>query len=78
MTMKTFSLLFLSSSVGRVAALSMMGKATDIKAVPYFWTAMFGKSIRYAGTKQTFTLTYSVNMLMKNDLSFKYNTVAMA
>ncbi|XP_056602552.1 apoptosis-inducing factor 3 isoform X1 [Triplophysa dalaica] len=34
---------------GRVAALSMMGKATDIKAVPYFWTAMFGKSIRYAG-----------------------------
>ncbi|TRY87461.1 hypothetical protein DNTS_035291 [Danionella cerebrum] len=34
---------------GRVAALSMMGKASDIKTVPYFWTAMFGKSIRYAG-----------------------------
>uniref|UniRef100_A0A673NN14 Apoptosis-inducing factor 3-like n=1 Tax=Sinocyclocheilus rhinocerous TaxID=307959 RepID=A0A673NN14_9TELE len=34
---------------GRVAALSMMGKASEIKTVPYFWTAMFGKSIRYAG-----------------------------
>ncbi|XP_073696210.1 apoptosis-inducing factor 3 [Garra rufa] len=34
---------------GRVAALSMMGKASDMKTVPYFWTAMFGKSIRYAG-----------------------------
>uniref|UniRef100_A0A8C2I1W1 Apoptosis inducing factor mitochondria associated 3 n=1 Tax=Cyprinus carpio TaxID=7962 RepID=A0A8C2I1W1_CYPCA len=34
---------------GRVAALSMMGKASDTKTVPYFWTAMFGKSIRYAG-----------------------------
>ncbi|XP_022053818.1 apoptosis-inducing factor 3 isoform X1 [Acanthochromis polyacanthus] len=34
---------------GRVAALSMMGRATDIKTVPYFWSAMFGKTIRYAG-----------------------------
>lgn len=36
-------------TTGRVAALSMMGKASDTKTVPYFWTAMFGKSIRYAG-----------------------------
>ncbi|XP_046697533.1 apoptosis-inducing factor 3 isoform X1 [Silurus meridionalis] len=34
---------------GRVAALGMMGKVSDIRTVPYFWTAMFGKSIRYAG-----------------------------
>ncbi|KAK9522716.1 hypothetical protein VZT92_019162 [Zoarces viviparus] len=34
---------------GRVAALSMMGRAADIKTVPYFWSAMFGKTIRYAG-----------------------------
>uniref|UniRef100_A0A673CZV9 Apoptosis inducing factor mitochondria associated 3 n=1 Tax=Sphaeramia orbicularis TaxID=375764 RepID=A0A673CZV9_9TELE len=34
---------------GRVAALSMMGQATEIKTVPYFWSAMFGKTIRYAG-----------------------------
>lgn len=37
------------SSTGRVAALSMMGRATEIKTVPYFWSAMFGKTIRYAG-----------------------------
>uniref|UniRef100_A0A669C5F1 AIF family member 3 n=1 Tax=Oreochromis niloticus TaxID=8128 RepID=A0A669C5F1_ORENI len=34
---------------GKVAALSMMGRATEIKTVPYFWSAMFGKTIRYAG-----------------------------
>uniref|UniRef100_A0A672FEW2 Apoptosis inducing factor mitochondria associated 3 n=1 Tax=Salarias fasciatus TaxID=181472 RepID=A0A672FEW2_SALFA len=34
---------------GRVAALSMMGRASEIKTVPYFWSAMFGKTIRYAG-----------------------------
>lgn len=26
-----------------------MGRATEIKTVPYFWSAMFGKTIRYAG-----------------------------
>lgn len=40
-------LLFVSS--GRVAALSMMGRAADIKTVPFFWSAMFGKTLRYAG-----------------------------
>ncbi|XP_062398650.1 apoptosis-inducing factor 3 isoform X1 [Sardina pilchardus] len=34
---------------GRVAALNMIGRPTEVKTVPYFWTAMFGKSIRYAG-----------------------------
>uniref|UniRef100_A0A3Q4GMF6 AIF family member 3 n=1 Tax=Neolamprologus brichardi TaxID=32507 RepID=A0A3Q4GMF6_NEOBR len=34
---------------GKVAALSMMGRATEVKTVPYFWSAMFGKTIRYAG-----------------------------
>lgn len=36
-------------SQGRVAALNMIGRPTEVKTVPYFWTAMFGKSIRYAG-----------------------------
>uniref|UniRef100_A0A8D3DJ00 AIF family member 3 n=1 Tax=Scophthalmus maximus TaxID=52904 RepID=A0A8D3DJ00_SCOMX len=34
---------------GRVAALSMMCRVTEMKTVPYFWSAMFGKTIRYAG-----------------------------
>lgn len=37
------------SSSGRSAALSMMGRAADIKTVPFFWSAMFGKTLRYAG-----------------------------
>ncbi|XP_048854685.1 apoptosis-inducing factor 3 isoform X2 [Brienomyrus brachyistius] len=39
---------------GRVAALNMMGRIVEIKTVPYFWTAMFGKSIRYAGHGEGF------------------------
>ncbi|XP_016898151.1 apoptosis-inducing factor 3-like [Cynoglossus semilaevis] len=27
----------------------MIGQATEMKTVPYFWSAMFGKTIRYAG-----------------------------
>lgn len=40
---------YLTQTTGRVAALGMMGRATDFKTVPYFWSAMFGKTIRYAG-----------------------------
>lgn len=39
-----------TQTTGRVAALGMMGRTTDFKTVPYFWSAMFGKTIRYAGT----------------------------
>ncbi|XP_070204944.1 apoptosis-inducing factor 3-like isoform X2 [Littorina saxatilis] len=34
---------------GRIAALNMLGKSTAIRSVPYFWTVMYGKSIRYTG-----------------------------
>lgn len=34
---------------GRVAALNMVGKKTALKAVPFFWTVLFGKSFRYSG-----------------------------
>ncbi|XP_001661452.2 apoptosis-inducing factor 3 isoform X1 [Aedes aegypti] len=34
---------------GKVAALNMVGKATELKSVPYFWTMLFGKGFRYAG-----------------------------
>ncbi|XP_047033237.1 apoptosis-inducing factor 3-like isoform X1 [Helicoverpa zea] len=34
---------------GRVAALNMVKKETTLKTVPFFWTLLFGKSIRYAG-----------------------------
>ncbi|XP_059141402.1 apoptosis-inducing factor 3-like isoform X1 [Physella acuta] len=34
---------------GKIAGLSIAGKAQDIHSVPYFWTVQYGKSIRYAG-----------------------------
>lgn len=34
---------------GRVAALNMCDKKTELKSVPYFWTTLFGKSYRYSG-----------------------------
>jgi len=34
---------------GRNAALSIIGKKQPIRSVPYFWTVMYGKSVRYTG-----------------------------
>lgn len=34
---------------GRIAALNMCDKRTELRAVPYFWTTLFGKSYRYSG-----------------------------
>lgn len=35
--------------IGRVAAQNMLAQEAEISTVPYLWTAMFGKSLRYAG-----------------------------
>lgn len=35
--------------LGKVAALNMLEKATKIESVPFFWTVLLGKSIRYTG-----------------------------
>ncbi|KAK3582946.1 hypothetical protein CHS0354_019953 [Potamilus streckersoni] len=34
---------------GRNAALNIVGKKHGIKSVPFFWTVMYGKSVRYTG-----------------------------
>lgn len=34
---------------GHIAGKNMAGNVTEMKAVPYFWTTMFGKSFRYSG-----------------------------
>ncbi|XP_053329599.1 apoptosis-inducing factor 3 isoform X2 [Spea bombifrons] len=39
---------------GRIAALNMLAQGTEINTVPYLWTAMFGKSIRFAGHGEGF------------------------
>jgi NADPH-dependent 2,4-dienoyl-CoA reductase/sulfur reductase-like enzyme len=34
---------------GQIAALNMLGKATKLDSIPYFWTGMYGKTVRYCG-----------------------------
>ncbi|XP_071946293.1 apoptosis-inducing factor 3-like [Antedon mediterranea] len=34
---------------GRTAALNVLDQETEVKSVPYFWTQIFGKSVRFAG-----------------------------
>jgi apoptosis-inducing factor 3 len=34
---------------GKIAALNMCGTQQKMKAVPFFWTTIFGRSFRYAG-----------------------------
>jgi len=38
-----------ASQHGRAAALSMLGKTSPFKLVPYFWTAQYGRNLRYCG-----------------------------
>ena len=38
--------------LGRYAGLAMLGKSTTFKSVPFFWSMVFGKGIRFAGTIQ--------------------------
>ncbi|KAM8976613.1 apoptosis-inducing factor 3-like [Pelodytes ibericus] len=39
----------MAHSHGRIAALSMLSKHVPVNSVPFFWTSLLGKSIRYAG-----------------------------
>lgn len=41
--------LFIYFILGRVAALNMLKKPTEFQSVPFFWTVLLGKSIRYTG-----------------------------
>ena len=34
---------------GRIAAQNMMGKEVKFNSIPYFWTVLCGKSLRYCG-----------------------------
>uniref|UniRef100_A0A8B9GWE8 Apoptosis inducing factor mitochondria associated 4 n=1 Tax=Astyanax mexicanus TaxID=7994 RepID=A0A8B9GWE8_ASTMX len=45
----------LAQAHGRVAALNMLKKQTEINSVPYFWTVLLGKSIRYTGYGEGYT-----------------------
>ena len=39
---------------GRVAARNMVGIETELQSIPFFWTMLFGTSVRYAGEYSLF------------------------
>ncbi|XP_010794288.1 apoptosis inducing factor mitochondria associated 4 [Notothenia coriiceps] len=45
----------MSQAQGRVAALNMLQKQTKCESVPFFWTVLLGKSIRYTGYGEGYT-----------------------
>uniref|UniRef100_A0A8C7GN43 Apoptosis inducing factor mitochondria associated 4 n=1 Tax=Oncorhynchus kisutch TaxID=8019 RepID=A0A8C7GN43_ONCKI len=45
----------LASAHGRVAALNMLQKQIKIDSVPFFWTVLLGKSVRYTGYGEGYT-----------------------
>ncbi|KAM4047723.1 apoptosis-inducing factor 3-like isoform 1-T1 [Anomaloglossus baeobatrachus] len=40
---------------GRIAAFNMLNKQEPVNSVPFFWTSLLGKSIRYAGFGEGYT-----------------------
>uniref|UniRef100_A0AAV2J9I7 Rieske domain-containing protein n=1 Tax=Knipowitschia caucasica TaxID=637954 RepID=A0AAV2J9I7_KNICA len=40
---------------GKVVALNMLGRATQLNSVPYYWTVQLGRTIRYAGFGEGYT-----------------------
>lgn len=52
---------------GRVAARNMLGKKIPFNEIPYFWTMVFGKSLRYVGNVGSEGVTFD-NVLIEGDL----------
>jgi NADPH-dependent 2,4-dienoyl-CoA reductase/sulfur reductase-like enzyme/nitrite reductase/ring-hydroxylating ferredoxin subunit len=53
---------------GRVAALNMLDKKVPFNEVPYFWTMVFGKSLRYVGNVGSEGVTFD-NVIIEGDLA---------
>ncbi|XP_072230947.1 apoptosis-inducing factor 3 [Leuresthes tenuis] len=45
----------MAQAQGRIAALNMLGKPAELRAVPFYWTVLLGKTIRYAGYGEGYT-----------------------
>jgi hypothetical protein len=39
----------------------MAGKQTEIQTVPFFWTMLFGKGVRFAGMMLSITMSGHLN-----------------
>lgn len=59
---------------GKVAALNMIGHKKEMDSVPFFWTVMFNKSIRYTGH----ALKYDEVIFDKPETGFEYGSFTFA
>jgi apoptosis-inducing factor 3 len=55
---------------GRIAGLNMAGTETEIEAVPFFWTMVFGKSFRYSGYGQPHVVHIEGDLKAMNFVAF--------
>ena len=53
---------------GRVAAMNMLGKHVPFNEIPYFWTMVFGKSLRYVGNVGSEGVAFD-NVIIEGDLA---------
>lgn len=53
---------------GRIAALNMAGKQTEVQTVPFFWTMLFGKGVRFAGMMLSITVSSHLNPTRTNHM----------
>uniref|UniRef100_A0AAR2LQU1 Rieske domain-containing protein n=1 Tax=Pygocentrus nattereri TaxID=42514 RepID=A0AAR2LQU1_PYGNA len=61
----------LAQAHGRVAALNMLNKQTELNSVPFFWTVLLGKSIRYTGYGEGYTdIVFKGNVDERKFLAF--------
>ncbi|KAG5870987.1 hypothetical protein JTB14_013458 [Gonioctena quinquepunctata] len=75
----------LAHYLGKTAALNMAGKKTELRSVPYFWTRLFGLSIRYCGYGDFDEIIYAGNVedlkyvafYLKNDIVVAASSCAM-
>ncbi|KAL3270802.1 hypothetical protein HHI36_021324 [Cryptolaemus montrouzieri] len=58
---------------GRIAGLNMLGKKEELRAVPYFWTSLFGKNVRYAGNGSFEDVIYEGNVEELKFVAFYIN-----
>ncbi|CAD7086655.1 unnamed protein product [Hermetia illucens] len=67
---------------GRIAAKNMADKMQELKAVPFFWTVLFGKSIRYSGHGRPNEIHIEGDLKELKFVAFYYdqdgNVIAMA
>lgn len=67
---------------GKIAALNMCGITTELKAIPYFWFTLFGKTFNFTGYGKTSEVIYEGDLKSLKFVAFYFdadeNLIGMA